>query len=148
MRAYFSVQKTWPPVLMGTLTTGVFALSSWLLIQAGHGFQSLPIAASLAAVFLAAMMLWTVNRGFCKIDFAGFGATSLKSLAAGGAASAFAWGALKLATPVEGGLANFGLLAIVCFVLVCSAWVYYFVARLMKMPETDTVSRAMRRGRD
>ncbi len=145
MRAYFSVQKTWPPVLMGTLTTGVFALSSWLLIQADYGFQSLPIAASLAAVFLAVMMLWTVNKGICKIDFAGFGATALKSLVAGGAASAFAWGALEVAKPVEGSLANFGLLALVCLVLVCAAWVYYFAARLLKMPETETVSRALKR---
>ncbi len=146
MRAYFSVQKTWPPVVMGTLTTGVFALVSWMLVRSGFGFQALPIAASVAAVFLAVLMLGTVHRGVCRLDLAGIGRTALGSLVAGLVASGFAWGALRLAAPLGGRGANFGLLAVLAFVLLCAAWVYYFVARLMKMPETDTLARAMKRG--
>jgi putative peptidoglycan lipid II flippase len=147
MRAYFSVQRTWPPVLMGTVTTALFVLASWLLVEAGVGYPSLAIAASIAAIVLAAMMLFSVNKSVAKIDFSGLGATALKSLVAGGVASGFAWGALALATPLAGKLANFGLLAVVGFVLVCAAWVYYLAAKLMKMPETETISRGLRRNR-
>jgi putative peptidoglycan lipid II flippase len=147
MRAYFSVQRTWPPVVMGTVTTGVFALVSWVLVRQGYGFQALPIAASVAAILLAAMMLFAVNSGVARIDLSGLGATVLKSLVAGAVASAFAWGALEVAEPLGGKLANFGLLAVVGLVLLCAAWVYYLAAKLMKMPETETVSRGLRRGR-
>jgi putative peptidoglycan lipid II flippase len=145
MRAYFSVQRTWPPVLMGTLTTALFVGASSLLIRGGLGYSSLALAASVAALFLALLMLLAVNRGVCPVDLRGLGSTLLKSSFGGCAAAAFAWGALRLAEPLTGSLANFGLLAVVVVVFLCSAWVYYFTARLMRMPEADTVSRAMKR---
>lgn len=147
MRAYFSVQRTWPPVLMGTVTTGLFVLASWLLVKGGQGYTSLPVAASAAAVFLATVMLFSVDRTITKVDLPGLGTTALKSLLAGSVAAAFAWGALKLAEPLGGKLANFGLLVVVGFVLLCAAWVYYFVAKLLKMPEAETVSRGLQRNR-
>ena len=41
-------------------------------------------------------------------------------------------------------LANFGLLAVV---VRGAAWVYTFVAKLLKMPETDTIRKGLKRGR-
>jgi putative peptidoglycan lipid II flippase len=146
MRAYFSVQKTWPPVLMGTVTTALFVGASYLLIRGGQGYATLALAASGAALFLAVVMLVAVNRGVCKIDLGGVGTTALKSLLAGGVAAGFAWGALRLSEPLGGKLANFGLLAVMLVVFLCAAWVYYFTARLLRMPEADTVSRSLRRG--
>lgn len=145
MRAYFAVQKTWPPVVMGTLTTGVFAAVSWTFVRLDYGFQALPIAASVAAVFLAVLMLATVHRGVCKLDLGGIGRTALGSSVASAVAAGIAWGALRLAEPLGGRLANFGLLAVLLFAVLCAAWAYYFVAKALKMPETQTLARAMKR---
>ena len=125
----------------------MFALVSYLFVQRGLGFQALPIAASIAAIFLAVLMFWTVDKGVCKLDLASIGTTAAKSLVAGAAASGFAWGALQFTPAFTGRFHNFGLLLVLLLVLTCAAWVYYFAAKLLKMPETETVSRAMRRGR-
>ena len=71
MRAYFSVQKTWPPVLMGTLTTGLFVGAAALLV--GTDYTMLALAASVAAVFLALLMLFSVHTTVTKLDLAGWG---------------------------------------------------------------------------
>ncbi len=144
MRAYYSVQKTWPPVIMGTLTTLVFALASYFLIQSGAGYQSLPKAASVAAIFLAVLMIGTVNHSVSKIDIAGLLTTSGKSILASGIAAAIAWGAMKFSPPPGAGL-SFAPLAMLLVVACFFGWVYYFAAKALKMPETEYVKRAMAR---
>lgn len=147
MRAYFSVQRTWPPVLMGTLTTGLFALASWWLVQGGQGYTSLPIAASCAAVFLAVLMLFSVHSTVAKIDLAGVGTTFFKSVVASVPAAVVAYYGLGWAARATSGFANFGLLVALGFTLCAFGWVYYLASRLLKMPETDTLARSLRRGR-
>ena len=145
MRAYFSVQKTWPPVLMGTLTTGLFVGAAALLV--GTDYTMLALAASVAAVFLALLMLFSVHATVTALDLSGLGATFVKGLVASSVAAALAWGALRLLDGWDGGVANFGLLLVLLIVVLVYAWVYYFAAKLLKMPETETIARAMKRGR-
>jgi putative peptidoglycan lipid II flippase len=145
MRAYFSVQKTWPPVLMGTVTTGLFVAAAALLV--GTDYTMLALAASVAAVFLALLMLFSVHATVTALDLSGLGATFVKGLVASSVAAALAWGALRLLDGWDGGVANFGLLLVLLIVVLVYAWVYYFAAKLLKMPETETIARAMKRGR-
>ena len=143
MRAYFSVKRTWPPVILGTVTTGVFALASYLLVIEGFGFQSLPLAASCAAVLLAIAMLIAVRRSVCEIDLAGIGVTFAKSVAACALPAAGVWLTMTNMGALSGVLANFGLLAVLALVATVYGWTYYFLAKLLGMPETEYVKRGM-----
>ena len=143
MRAYFSIKRTWPPVILGTVTTGVFALATYLLVRSDFGFQSLPLAASCAAVLLAIAMLIAVRRSVCEIDLAGIGVTFAKSVAACALPAAGVWYAMTHMDALSGRFANFGLLFVLVIVVTVYAWAYYFLAKLFGMPETDTVKRGM-----
>ena len=145
MRAYFSIQKTWPPVLMGTATTVLFATACYVLAESGYGLISIPIAASVAAIFLAIVMLIAVDRTICNIDLPGIGSTLLKSAAAGALAVAVCYGILVLSAPLAGRFHNFGLMAVLALAMLIAAWVYYFVAKALKMPETETIKRAVKK---
>jgi putative peptidoglycan lipid II flippase len=145
MRAYFSVQRTWPPVLMGSATTVLFVLASWSLVRAGQGYESLAVAASLAAFVMAAMMLASVHRTVVALDLRALGATFLKALACSAAAAVVAHFGLRWAASELGGLANFGLLGALLVVLCAYGWVYYLAARLTKMPEAETLARSLRK---
>ena len=145
MRAYFSVQRSWPPILMGTATTALFVGASWALVARGQGFAALALAASGAAFLLALAMLLGVNAKVAKIDLAGVGLTFAKSAVASAPAAILAYSTLKYLSGRTQGGANFGLLLALVVVLCAYGWIYYLAAKLLKMPETNAVSRAMRR---
>jgi putative peptidoglycan lipid II flippase len=145
MRAYFSVQRTWPPVLMGTATTLLFVGSSWALVRAGFGYTSLAIAASVAAVALALMMLFSVHATVAKVDLSGVGATLVKASLASVPAAAVAYFGLGWVGRFTAGFANFGLLLALLVTLCVYGWVYFLAARALKMPETDILARSLKR---
>lgn len=147
MRAYYAIQKTWPPVVMGTLTTLVFVGGLFLLSASKSGVASLPLAASVAAIFLAAMMLFAVNRTVCTLDIKGVLTTIAKAVAASVVASGFAWWALSLVPAPSGTGTSLLSLGSLLFVMCCFGWIYYLLAKALKMPETEYVNRAMNKRR-
>lgn len=143
MRAYYAVQKTWPPVVMGTATTLLFVGVSYALITSGAGYTSLPLAASGAAIFLALFMIVMIHRNVCALDLAGLGTTVWKAIVASATAGAVAWALLSYLPEKIGLASNIALFGLVLLVLCVFGWVYYFVAVRLAMPETEYVKRAL-----
>ena len=145
MRVYFSVKRTWPPVLMGTLTTGVFAGVAYWLVKQGYGYSSLPLAASIAAILLAIAMIAAVRKSVCEIDVKGIATTFFKAVVASALPATGAYFLAESAAGKTSSLANFDLLLAVGFVTLLFAWAYYFIARALKMPEAETIKRGLKK---
>lgn len=143
MRAYFSIKRTWPPVVMGTVTTGVFAASTFWLVNAGYGYSSLPLAASIAAILLAIAMVTAVNKTVCELDIKGILLTFAKSAVASALPAVGLYFLATQYSSTSSSLANFDLLLAVGFVMLLYAWAYYFLAKWMKMPEAQVVKRGL-----
>ncbi|HEY0868473.1 MAG TPA: murein biosynthesis integral membrane protein MurJ [Fimbriimonas sp.] len=144
MRGFFAVQSSVVPIVLGTVTTVVFVLLV-LALQGSMGYQALPAASSISAVFLATIMMLAVQRKVGKLDLKGIGATFAKSLLGSLLFAGATFGILS--TPL-GNLEGRGKLVSVLLLFLISvpgAWLYYFVTKWMGMPETKYVARAMDR---
>lgn len=143
MRAYFAMQQSVRPILLGTLTTAVFVGLCFGLMGLGMGYQALPLASSLAAIFLAIIMLVALHR-----DAGGFEVDRLmsgvfKAIGAGLVFGAFLWlaGAV-LPSKAEGLQGNMLAFVRVGGLGLFGAWLYYFVTRAWGMEEHRTLGRA------
>ena len=139
MRAFFAVQKTWPPILLGSATTVVFATAAYFLTQAEVAPAILPVAASVAAILLAVAMVAAVHQKIGELDIAGILTTLGKSILAASVIGVISWLISEPLLQFEGRFSNLLLLAATGFSAVCLAWVYYGIAKLLKMPETAYV---------
>jgi len=144
MRAFFAVQNTVLPIVLGTVTTLVF-LGVVFVLKDTVGYRILPIASSIAATGLVAALLIAVRAKIGSIDFGGLFATLVKSAAASAAFAAITYGALQL--PIAQAATDSKLAAIFLLFLIAlpGAWAYYFLTRAMGMPEAKTLERAMNR---
>ncbi len=144
MRAYFSIQKTLLPIVMGTICTIAYVVVSWLTVRSGMGFENLPIAGSVCAVCLELAMLIGLNKVVGPIDFKGLALTLGKSLAASFLAAAILWGGLKVAPQL---LQNAGMKQVMAtgLFLLVFAWAYFGLAMVFRMPETAYITRALLR---
>jgi putative peptidoglycan lipid II flippase len=146
MRGFFAAQKSLTPVVLGTLTTAVF-YGLMCLLRIPLGYLGLPLASSIAATFLAALLLWKVKGVADGIDYKGI----LRTLAFCVAASAAVYGAVALGVhllPTSTGLkANLvSAIRLGVFGLV-GVWVYYGITKRLKMPETGYLDRAFSRSK-
>ncbi len=145
MRAYYALQRTVPPIVMGTLTTLLFIGMSAAFYYGHVGFASLPLAGSLSAVFLVAVMMVGMRKTACGLDVPGIMKTLGKALGASAVAGAPLYVALNyglLAAPHVSKLELAVAVLVLCLVF---AWLYYFITRALKMPETAYVKNAMAR---
>lgn len=146
MRGFFATQNSLKPVLLGTLTTGIFVGLCYLLQPTSLGYLALPLASSISAVFLALTLLSAVARHTGGLRLKGIGLTALKSLLAAlicGGVAAVALSYMPSQTGISGNL--FALLQVFGFG-VGGAWAYYGLTRALRMPETQYLDRAFRRG--
>lgn len=142
MRAFFSIQKSVTPVVLGTATTAVFVALCFGLRATPLGFLALPLASSLAAILLAAAMLLAIRGEVGGLPLRGIASTALKATVASAAAGGLAWlASLWLPGSGEAGWA----IARTVGIGLVAAWAYVFAARAMKMPETEYFDRAMAR---
>lgn len=141
MRAFFAVQRSWPPILMGTATTGLFIGLSYAVLSGGLGYPMLALAGSIAAFALAAMLLAGISRAAGGLELGGLMATLGKSVAAAG----LAVGPAALLVPWLLTLGKGASIAATFGLCLACAWAYYFVTRAMKMEQTATVDRALAR---
>lgn len=146
MRAFFSVQNSITPVIVGTLTTGLFIALALAFRQSSLEHLGLPLASSISAIVLAGMLLFGVRGRIGGIDLRGIGWTLAKTafaaLVAVGPAYLIAFW-LRWTLPLD---TKLGASAALLVVGLASAWTYLAVAKLLGMPETAYVSRAIARG--
>jgi putative peptidoglycan lipid II flippase len=145
MRGFFAAQETVTPILLGTLTTGVFVALILSLWKTSLGFLSLPLAGSISAVFLVLVLSVAVAKRIGGLDYAGIWTTLWKSLAASVAVALVA-GAVTF-TPIANIVDRSKLLTIatVGVAFLVAAWGYYLFGKWLGMPETAYVTRAMER---
>lgn len=142
MRAFFALQQSTRPIVLGTVTSAVFVGLCFGLRLTPMGYLGLPLASSLSAILLATMMLVAIRRQIGGLDLGGLGRTLAKSLVAAIFAGVVAWAGTLVWTAGAGAFAS-GFRAVVLGLV--GAWAYYFVCRLMRMPETETIDRALAR---
>ncbi|MFZ4507776.1 MAG: murein biosynthesis integral membrane protein MurJ [Fimbriimonas sp.] len=141
MRGFFSLHKTFKPVLIGTIMTGLFiALCAWAT-HASPDFRLIPWATNIAAILLAVVLFFALEGDVGALDRKGIGLTILKSAGAAALAGAVAFG-LAQWIPVSSRAIE---IPATLFVALVAAWVYFFAGRSLRMPETDYLERAMRR---
>ncbi len=142
MRGFFSLHKTFKPVAIGTVMTGVFIGLCVVAVKVWPtDYQMLPWAANVAATLLAIVLFVALEADVGKLDRSGLFKTLGGSLIAGLVAAGGAYGLIGLWNP-QRKAAEFAALAIVGLV---SMWLYYAVTLWLKMPETQYLSRAMKR---
>ncbi len=145
MRAFFSIQSTVKPIVLGTLTTGIFVGLAWILHLSPLGYLGLPLASTLSATMLAVAMLFFIARDIGDIDARGLAVTAGKASLAAVAAGLVLYAGSQL-LPVGSGLGrNLWALVRLGGVGLVAGWVYYFVSRKLGMAETEYIDRALAR---
>ena len=142
MRAFFAVQNTVLPIVLGTATTVVF-LGTVFALKDTVGYQILPIASSVAATGLVAALLIAVKAKIGDIDYKGLFVTLGKSTVASVAFAAITWGALQMPLAKASTDSKLAAIALLFIIALPGAWAYYFLTKAMGMPETRTLDRAM-----
>lgn len=151
MRAFFAIQKSLLPVVLGTVTTFAFVVLLLVFRLLPIGYLGLPLAGSLSAVFLIVLMLVFVGPQIGGFDAKGLGVTLAKSALCAAAFGLVLWIGKEL-IPYNREVAlfgkslgkysiNFWSMVKVLGPGLVGAWVYFFAARALKMPETAYFDR-------
>ncbi len=145
MRAYFSMQQTVKPIVLGTLTTGVFVALSLGFMATPLTYRGLPLASSLSAIFLALLMSWTLRKDLPGFDLRRLRDGLDRSLVAAVPMTAVLIGLCLLWGPgKEHGQHIASLIRLLVYGTAGVA-LYGFITRKLKMPEASTIDRAMAR---
>jgi putative peptidoglycan lipid II flippase len=140
MRGFFSLHKTLKPVVIGTAMTGLFILMCVFATRTSTDYRTLPWATNVAAILLAVILFFALETDVGKLDRRGVAETFLKSSIAGAVGGAVAYTGSLLAPHAGSRLWDFGQLVI--FGLL-GFWAFFFVGRLLKMPETVYLDRVL-----
>jgi len=155
MRGYFAMQKTLTPIIMGTGATAVFMLLIGILRLFRADYSMYPLAGSIVAILLIAVMLIGIRKTAGGLDLVSILTTVVKTTVASVVAVAPLYATLRfwslssmterLASHRLPWIGHLAPILIVGFLCLCFAWLYYFLCRWMKMPETEYVNRALKR---
>lgn len=141
MRAFFALQRTALPIVMGTVTTGVFVALSYAFWRLGMSYTSLALAGSIAAFVLAGLLLVGMRRVVEEFDAKGLLVSAGKAVVAAAAPAV----GLAFSAPLLMSLARWPSLAATAGLALAYAWVYYAATTWLGMEQTETVRRALRR---
>ena len=145
MRAFYSLQDTKTPVIIGTATTGIFLTMLIIGKETPLGYLALPLAGSIAPIIMVFALSKIAAKKVGGMDFAGLFTTFGKSML-GSVVVAIICGIVSmtsLATMMLGH--RIETLLITAFVFCVAMWAYYFVTKAMKMPECEYLDRVMNR---
>lgn len=145
MRAFFAVQDTKTPIILGTLTTFLFVGLIYALTPTGLGFLVLPLAGSISAIALVIALLGYAHAKVGQIDLKGLFLTLGKSVFASLAFALVTW--LVLISPLGSVSTGDKLTSVLALLLIAlpGGAAYIWVSRLLKMPESKYVDRAFAR---
>ena len=144
MRGFFSLHKTLKPVLIGTAMTGLFIGLCILAVHTSNDYRTLPWATNVAAIVLAVVLFFALESDVGELDRKGILVTWTKSTLAGIVGGAVAYAGSLLVPVSSGRLANAGTLLL--FGLL-GFWSFFIVSRLLKMPESAYLDKALARFR-
>ena len=141
MRGFFSLQKTFMPVAIGTLMTGVFiGLCVWA-VNTSPDYRLLPWASNVAALGLAITLFFALERQVGALDHKAVLGAIVGTAVAGVIAGGVSYGLMQLWSPV-GKISQMAALFLVGLV---GVWVFYGATKAMGMGETSYFDRAFRR---
>ena len=143
-RAFYAFQDTRTPVLMAVLGIIVNIILSILLIgPLQHG--GLALAYSIGGIVNLFLLMWALRRRLGHVNIRSILKSSLQTLFASGIMGIAAW-LIAWACEALFGIEGKGAQAVQLFSAgILSVIVFMLVAKLMKMPEADTVFRMMKR---
>jgi putative peptidoglycan lipid II flippase len=146
MRAFFAVQHSVTPIVLGTITTFLY-LGTIQALRPILEYRAIPAASSLSALVLVVMMLVAIQRRIGGVDFAGLAATAGKSVVGGIAFAGVTYALLQLPFIASLQSNKLGSVAVLLAVCLPGIVLYYGIATALKMPEAATLDRAMTRFR-
>ncbi len=142
MRGFFSLHKTLKPVAISTGITVLFIGLCALAVRTSPDYKSLIWATNLAAMILAVVLFFALEREVGALDRRGVVETVGKSALAAVVGGAVAYvGGLVLPAGKGHLLDALGLLLLG----LVGFWAFFFVSRALKMPETAYLDRALAR---
>jgi putative peptidoglycan lipid II flippase len=143
MRAFYSLQDTVTPIVVGTLTTAFFVGMLITLMKTPLTYRALPLAGSISPILMVIALCLIAAKKLGGMDFKGLIITFGKSAAASSGValicSIVAW------TPISRMMWGHRIATlIIAAVTFCVAmWVYYFITKALKMPECEYLDRVM-----
>lgn len=144
MRGFFSIHKTLKPMLIGTGITALFILLCTIATRTSTDYQLIPWATNVAATLLAIILFFGLEGDVGRLDRFGVLETFAKSLVSALAGGVVAYFGSLLAPSASSKLADAGMLV---FFGLLGFWVFFGVSRLLRMPETAYLDKAIARFR-
>jgi putative peptidoglycan lipid II flippase len=147
MRAFFSMHNSLLPILLGTITSVIFLFLCWALSGTSLGYRGLPLATSLSAVVLMALLLIGLRSKLGRID----GARLLRLMSIAGVASVGTAGAVYFAVqlfPASLGSSHAVSLLRLLLLGLGGAWVYLGIGKLLGLEEAKYALLAISRRRN
>jgi putative peptidoglycan lipid II flippase len=145
MRAFFALQNTWLPILIGTGTTALFIAIVFALRASNLGHAALPLASSISAIALVIALAIAIRARIGAFGAMGVLSTLIKSAIPSGLLGLALYGISVAASVQIQNLGKLGAVATVGLGAILVGWAYYGITKLMGMPETKYVQRAMRK---
>ena len=143
MRAFYSLQDTITPVVVGTLTTGLFVAMLTTLMKTSLSYRALPLAGSIAPIVMVIALCIIAAKKLGGLDYAGlfrtFGKAAVASIGVGIVCAIVSF------TPLAGMMMGHKIvtLAITAVTFCAAMWVYYFITKWLEMPECEYLDRVM-----
>lgn len=151
MRGFFAMQQSLKPVVLGTLTTGLFLALVYALKGTSLSYESLPLASSISAIILVVLLLIGIggslrtNEQERKAQMRSLFVTVGKSLIASAIMGSLVWAATAL-TPAGSGVGRNAVAGLKLLLIgTGGGWCYFYITKCMKMPETKFVANALNR---
>jgi putative peptidoglycan lipid II flippase len=139
MRGFFSLHKTLKPIAISTAMTGVFIVLCEAAVRSSSDTRLIPLATDVAVILLAVALYKALELDVGKLDQGGILATILLCGFASTGGGLVAFLVMRLLHPSN----EIGKICSLLLAGTLFAWTYYYLTRLMKVPETDYVDRAM-----
>jgi putative peptidoglycan lipid II flippase len=153
MRAFYSLHDTKTPVIIGTLTTGIFVVLLMILMKTPLSYRALPLAGSIAPIIMVIGMCIILSKKIGGLDYSGIATTLGKSIL--GSIGVAAVCAIFAMTPIidsvihtgpfahSSGWGKIATLGITGIAFCLAMWAYYFITKGLKMTESEYLDRVM-----
>ncbi|MDQ2986598.1 MAG: hypothetical protein M3R13_07735, partial [Armatimonadota bacterium] len=143
MRAFFAMHDSLRPILLGTLTSAVFALLCWLFSDR-LGYAGLPLATSVSAILLMVMLLAALRLKLTRID----GKRLLRLFLVGGASAVGTAAAVHFIAelvPASVSSSHWASALRILLLGIGGAWVYLGIGKWMGLDEAKYAFTALGR---
>jgi len=145
MRAFFAIQNTLRPIILGTLATVIFLAISFAVVLTKQSPFVLALGGSIAAIVLVLFLLLAVKKEFEGIVLTPLLKTAFHSTIAAIPAALVFWGIFQLTDKLGLGDNMYINLAVALFFGICAMWIYYFISKALKMPESAYLDRVTKK---